>query len=117
MRQPFFINGYQIDEENMEALARWCKGHVVEDNGTRFIRVPVSGAKNEKQTRGYVGLWLTVSKLRGEPSFKVYNEEYLYKDFLEIPDDEAFQPATCCTPASTPPPSNMGAHFQPPALI
>jgi hypothetical protein len=86
MRLPFVVSGYQVTEENMSAVANWCQGHIFEDGPNSFIRVPVDRPTNKKQTEAYIGSHVLLSvKRNGEESFKVYTEEWLIKNFFEIP--------------------------------
>lgn len=87
MRRPFFVRGFPVTEQNMEAVAQWCEGHVIETDEKRFIRVPVHNAKNIRQTEAHVGAWVLKSRYIGRVSFKVYTEDWLNKDFVEAPDD------------------------------
>lgn len=116
MRQPFFIMGFEVTEDNMDEIAKWCEGHVIRETDRPFVRVPVNRPLTEKQTRAYVGTFVTVSKQRGEKSFKVYQRESLDRDFFELPDDEieAIQSNPCCGGAR--PPTNVGVPFRPPTV-
>lgn len=93
MRQPFFVIGVEVTNDNMDAVANWCEGHVIK-NGDKplFVRVPVNRPTNKKQTEAYPGTWVMLSEQRGEKSFKVYTHEWLMKNFFvfegEIPDAE-----------------------------
>lgn len=87
MRIPFFVTGYQITEDNMEDIARWCQGHVIHGADDSFVRVPVYRAAHPRQTEGRVGEWVIVSIQRGRRSFKVYTDEWLRKQFIEIPTE------------------------------
>jgi hypothetical protein len=84
MRVPFFVQGYCVTKDNMNAIARWCGGAVVEDSTAPYVRVPVIRPTHPKQTRGYIETWVVRSNHRGEATFKVYTEEWLRKQFLEI---------------------------------
>lgn len=88
MRQPFYVMGHKVTEENMEAIARWCEGHVIRDTDRPFIRVPVDRPTNKRQTEAYVGTWVTLSRQHGAKSFKVYTEEWLDKNFISLPEDD-----------------------------
>lgn len=88
MRQPFFVSGFKVTAENMHAIAKWCEGHVIPDAEKPFIRVPVDRPTNKKQTEAYIGTWVLLSRQRGEKSFKVYTEEWLLKNFFELPEDD-----------------------------
>ncbi len=71
----------------MEAIARWCEGHVIKSAIRSFVRVPVDRPSNLKQTEASVGRWVIVSIQHGNRSFKVYTEEWLRKQFFEMPDE------------------------------
>ena len=86
MRIPFFVTGFRVTKDNMDAIAKWCEGHVI-DSEHPFVRVPVNRPTNKKQTEAYVGTWVILSTQRGERSFKVYTEEWLRKQFFELPED------------------------------
>lgn len=88
MRQPFFVSGFKVTNENMVDLAKWCSGHIIDGPDRIFIRVPVERATNVKQTEAYIGTWILVSNQQGKRTFKVYTEEWLRKHFLEIPNDD-----------------------------
>lgn len=104
MRQPFIVTGYKVTKENMETLSRWCRGHIVQpdtDDEEPFIRVPVDRPTKAWQTEASVGTWIILSHIRGEESFKVYTEEWLRKNFFEIPresDSEEFVRAPIIAP-------------------
>lgn len=83
MRKPFPVRGFEVTETNMDAIARWCVGHVVREDVPRpFVRVPVSRSVNEKQTRAYVGTWVIASVFEGQTSYKVYKKEWLDRTFI-----------------------------------
>lgn len=86
MRIPFFVSGYLVTEDNMEAVAKWCEGHVIRGEKP-FVRVPVDRPTNKRQTEAYPGTWVIVSLYKGERSFKVYTEEWLKKQFFELPEE------------------------------
>jgi hypothetical protein len=88
MRKPFIVTGYKVTENNMDAIARWCEGHVIRDTERPFIRVPVIRPSNPRQTEAYVGTSVLLSNTpRGDKSFKVYTQEWLDKNFFVIPDE------------------------------
>lgn len=86
--RPFPVKGFKVTEENMEAVAHWCEGHIVETAERKFIRVPVQNARSNKQTEAIVDCWVLRSRRNGRNSFKVYDEEWLLKNFVESPLDE-----------------------------
>lgn len=87
MRIPFFVSGYCVTEENMEAVAKWCEGHVIRDTKEPFVRVPVTRPSHPRQTEACVDMWVIKSELNGRQSYKVYTNEWLRKQFFELPDD------------------------------
>lgn len=89
MRKPFYVNGIEVTRDNMDSVAHWCQGHVIQDGDRSFIRVPVERATTRRQTEAYVGTWVTVSKQDGKRSFKVYNREWLIKNFFELTDEDS----------------------------
>lgn len=85
MRKPFVSKGYEVTETNMDALAQWCGGSVIREEGrTPFVRVPVSRSNNERQTRAYTGSWIVVSIFDDQRHFKVYKLEWLLRSFFEL---------------------------------
>lgn len=88
MRKPFVTQGFVVTEDNMEAIARWCKGNVVRENvPAPFVRVPVSRPTTEKQTRAYVGTYVVVSVFGNVKSYKVYKKEWLDESFITLTDE------------------------------
>lgn len=85
MRKPFIVTGYKVTEKNMDAIARWCQGHVIREAERPFVRVPVTRYTNIKQTEAYVGTIVTLSEQRGQEYFKVYTEEWLAENFIKMP--------------------------------
>lgn len=92
MRKAFFAVGAKVTAENIEQLAEWCGGVVIDDDPAHpYIRVPVIRATSRKQTEARIGLWVTMTEHLGEPSFKVYRPEWLEREFdiidERLPDD------------------------------
>lgn len=92
MRKPFIVTGYKVTEKNMDAIARWCQGHVIREVERPFVRVPVVRYTNIKHTEAYVGTIVTLTEQRGQEYFKVCTEEWLADNFIQMPremeDDE-----------------------------
>lgn len=107
MRRPFIVSGFQVTTEDMDAIAKWCGGHVIRDVAEPFIQVPVVRPTNPRQTEAKVGMWVIMSldPVRGRRRYKVYTEEWVEKDFI-IFDDYAYNddgldeeqpvPPSCC---------------------
>lgn len=87
MRIPFFVTGYKVTDDNLDAIAKWCEGHVVRANGKAFVRVPVDRPTNKRQTEAHPETWVILSMQRGNRSFKVYTEEWLNRQFFTLPDE------------------------------
>jgi hypothetical protein len=96
MRRPFFVKSVKVTEDNIDLVAEWCDGAVVDDGERLFIRVPVEGARNVRQTEAHVDYWVVRSKSRGIVTFKVYRQPWLERDFIEVEDygddDEPVRP-------------------------
>lgn len=94
MRKPFFAIGFTVTEENMETLARWCKGQVQQDEERAYIWVPAENARHRSQTEANIGD--TILKSRREDRrkggdrfiFKIYRAEWLDKEFDSVDRDE-----------------------------
>lgn len=84
MRQPFFVVGRQVNEENMAILAKWCEGDVITTSEHSYVRVPVDRPTHRRQTEAHVGYWILQSERGGRKSYKVYDEEWLRKSFVEF---------------------------------
>jgi hypothetical protein len=80
VRKPFFVDGVQVTEENLDEVGRWCNGHVhTNEKGQRFIKVEVERPLYDRQTRAFVGDWV----LRSHKGFKVYTNQAFEKSFDE----------------------------------
>jgi hypothetical protein len=88
MRQPFFVTGIQVTDENMQEIASWCEGHVVGSGDRRFVRVPVDNPRAVKQTEARVGQWVLRSKNKGSYTYKVYTDASVQREFVQIPTDD-----------------------------
>jgi hypothetical protein len=88
MRKPFFVEGYQVDEDNMQLVAEWCQGVVIPGPPKDFVRVPVVGAKSARQSEARIGMWVLKSMQGGRNTFKIYSDEHLHATFVEVPGDE-----------------------------
>lgn len=83
-RRVFYIDAVQVTADNMEEIASWCKGHVVQnsDHGTH-IKVKVRRPLNSRQTRAEVGDWV----LKAGRKFKVYTPDAFESSFVPAPED------------------------------
>ena len=56
-RKSFDIECVEVTDENLAAVATWCKGKVLEHEGTKYVDVSASdkNAMNSRQTKGFAG--------------------------------------------------------------
>lgn len=82
-RKDIFVDYVQVTSENMEELARWCKGKIRRTpNGAKYIYVNVLYPKEPKQSKAFVGDFLLYSPT----GFKVYTERGFHKAFEDAPE-------------------------------
>lgn len=88
IRRPFMVRAVKVTAENIDEVAEWCDGAIVDDAEEErlFIRVPVEGARSVMQTEAHLGYWVVRSKNRGKYTFKVYRQVSLNREFVEIDD-------------------------------
>lgn len=82
VRKPFYVDGVQVTEENLDDVAKWCKGRVKTSpnpkDKNRYIKVDVSNPINNRQTTAFVGDWVLYSETGG---FKVYTQQAFARSF------------------------------------
>lgn len=90
--KPRYVTGVKVTYDNIEEVAKWCKGQVRinkrklrDDHGTKtieeqYIKVEVRNPLNDRQTMAFVGDHLLFSEDRGG-SFKVYHQRALEQGF------------------------------------
>ena len=79
-RKAFFVDAVQVADDNMEDVANWCNGKIVNPTkeGSRpFVKVKVKRPLNARQTHAFVGDWV----LYAGTGFKVYTDEAFHKNF------------------------------------
>ena len=82
VRKPFYVDAVQVTAENIDAVAVWCNGDIVEVSKTnKHIRVRVLRALNERQTKAYIGDWI----LYAGTGYKVYTPAAFAKSFDMFP--------------------------------
>lgn len=79
VRKPFAVEAVRVTETNIEEVAKWAQGTLMEDSRP-FIKVRVARALNERQTKAYPGDWV----LYAGTGFKVYTNKAFWKTF-ELP--------------------------------
>ncbi len=83
-RIPFYVDGIQVTEENMEDLAEFSRGDIRTDaDGRKYIKVPVQKPLGERQTMAFVGDHLLYSAT----GFKIFTDFAFKKNFEEVKDD------------------------------
>jgi hypothetical protein len=77
VRKPLVVDAVQVTAENFEAIADWCQGEIVNNDGTevtkvnpggQHVRVRVHNPKTPRQTKAYVGDWI----LYTDRGYKIY---------------------------------------------
>jgi len=76
-RNPFPVEAVQVTKENLSEVSDWCAGSIVGPKGSQYIKVDVSRAMSERQTRAFPGDWV----LYAESGFKVYPDRAFKKNF------------------------------------
>ncbi len=80
VRKPLYVNAVQVTEENMQAVAKWCKGQHIHGVNAQYVKVRVHRATNERQKQAHVGDWV----LKFGTGFKVYEPDAFVKDFNQV---------------------------------
>lgn len=93
VRKPFSIDAVQVTTENINEVAKWCKGVVIEErrNGVvkEYIKVDVHHPMNESQTRAFIDDYVCYAS----QGFKVYGPKAFERNF-ELPTVEATEDTT-----------------------
>ena len=84
-RIPFYVQvPHAVTEENMKALAEWCKGDIRTEgsgaNARQFIKVKVSKPLTERQTKAFIGDRI----IYASNGFKVYTPKAFAKSFRKV---------------------------------
>lgn len=86
-RKPFSVEAIQVTEKNLEDVADWCGGEIrtqhVSGGDKRYIKVRVHHPISDRQTRAYIGDWVT----RSASGHKVYNDNAFTKSFDPVIDN------------------------------
>lgn len=83
-RKPFDVEAIQVTEQNMQDVARWCKGRILtqDPSGLSYISVRVLRPQNDRQTQAFIGDWVVVASGK----FKVYTDGAFNNVFEEVPN-------------------------------
>lgn len=78
-RKPFEVEAVQVTAENIQDVAKWCTGEVVENapNEDIHIKVRVLRAMTPRQTQAFVGDWV----LYAGTGYKVYTNKAFKNSF------------------------------------
>lgn len=79
-RKPFYVDAVRVSEDNIEEVAAWCQGEVLEDEEGRHIKVRVHRPLTDRQTKAYLGDWV----LFAGTGFKVYVPKAFDKSFEKV---------------------------------
>lgn len=70
-RKPLHVEGIQVTDENMEALAEWCKGDIRKSGHRRYIHLFLKSPRTPRQSVAYRGDWIT----KVGPTFKAWTNK------------------------------------------
>lgn len=80
-RKPFYVDAVRVSEANIEEVAQWCNGKVMEnEDGQRYVKVTVLRPLNDRQTEAFIGDWV----LYAGTGFKVYTTKAFDKAFEKV---------------------------------
>lgn len=87
-RKVFFVDAIKVTAENLEEVADWCGGSVKQTaakpeeqvEAQSYVKVPILKYVNERQTRAFVGDYVT----KAGSQFKVYTSVAFAKSFEEL---------------------------------
>lgn len=77
-RKPFEVDAVQVTAENINDVAKWCQGEVVNEDGQQFVKVRVLRVLNDRQTKAFIGDWV----LYAGTGYKVYTAKAFQKSFV-----------------------------------
>jgi hypothetical protein len=95
-RKPIYVDAVQVTPDNFMALAVWCQGEILNNDGTetdentqinpgaQHIKVRVHNPKDARQTRAYVGDWI----LYTDRGYKIYTQGAFEKSFEPVDGEE-----------------------------
>jgi hypothetical protein len=80
-RKPFYVDAIQVTKENLEEVAKWCRGKIeTTDNGATFILIDVHRPLSPRQTQAFLGDWI----LQAGSGFKIYTPKAFEKSFEKV---------------------------------
>lgn len=84
LRKSFEVDAVQVTAENISEVAKWCQGKVIDENGTKHIKVRVERVLTDKQTMAFVGDWV----LYAGKGYKVYTNKAFQQSFDPVEKNE-----------------------------
>lgn len=82
VRRPITVHGVQVTTDNINDVAKWCKGTIGFESDKPCIHVKVRRPLNRRQTIAFVGDYV----LHGSAGFKVYTEDAFERTFIKAYD-------------------------------
>lgn len=89
-RKPFLVDCVQVTEENLEAVAKWCKGELHSTDPAiaekfqkpiqTWIEIEVDHTINDRQKKAFVGDWV----LWANRGFKIYTPKAFERTFERV---------------------------------
>lgn len=85
MRRPFSVRALQVTPLNMEELADWSGGEVIEDGekgeqmSRKHIKIKTKAPREPRHAMAYPGDWI----VKSGNSWKVYPNGAFTKNFIE----------------------------------
>lgn len=55
---PTTVEAVKVTFDNLDEVARWCRGEVLISDNTPYVRVPIPKNSTENQGRAYSGKWV-----------------------------------------------------------
>lgn len=84
-RVSFPVNVVEVTSEDMEDIAKWCKGVIISTpDGSSYIQVEVHKAENPRHTQAHVGDRIVQLDGRG---FRVYTKPAFDRNFVPVGQD------------------------------
>lgn len=80
IRKPFNIDAVQVTHQNMQEIAQWVDGQVLQDELGPYVKVRVHRPLNDRQTKAYVNDWV----LYAGTGYKVYTEKAFKNSFEQV---------------------------------
>lgn len=87
IRRSFEVDAVRVTDENIDDVAKWCQGEVLETNGKKYIKVKVQKIISDRQTQAFVGDWV----LYAGAGYKVYTNRAFRNSFDQVTREEATQ--------------------------